>query len=93
MRFLSDKKENSVNLRKHGLPFEIPKEVFLDPFCVLIEDEVIGGEQRPLGDRPSRRFGRCRGRIHGIDRGNQETMRIISTRKATSRECKMHEKV
>lgn len=48
--FLSDEKEkNRVNLQKHGLPFEIAKEVFLDPLSILIEDEVIGGEQRPSG--------------------------------------------
>jgi uncharacterized DUF497 family protein len=91
MRFEWDEHKNRENLRKHGIPFEIAAEVFADPFCLAIDDQMAGGEQR---------FWTI-GRLENLtilvvvhtarEENDEEVIRIISARKATPRERRFYE--
>ena len=82
-----DRNKNDENLRKHGLSFEDAPEVF-DGRCLTFEDIRIDyGEERYIT------LGHLEGRLVVIahtPRG--ENTRIISMRKANSRERKAYEK-
>ena len=82
-----DRNKNDENLKKHGLSFEDAPEVF-DGQCLTFEDTRIAyGEERyiTLGH-----LGRRLVVIAHTPRG--ENTRIISMRKANSRERKAYEK-
>lgn len=46
MRFEWDAAKSRRNRKKHGISFELAKEVFVDPFCLVIPDRVAQGEER-----------------------------------------------
>lgn len=81
-----DRNKNDENFRKHGLSFEDAPEVF-DGWCLTFEDRRIAyGEKRYIT------LGHLEGRLVVIahtPRG--ENTRIISMRKANSRERKGYE--
>lgn len=91
MRFEWDEKKNRLNLRKHGISFEAAAQVFDDPFSVTIQDCQVLGEMRYWT------VGRILSLIlvvvvHTIENeGSGEMVRIISARKATSRERRLYE--
>ncbi len=81
-----DDRKAVFNLAKHGVSFELAKEVWNDPLHVIIPDRVEGAEQRwhALG---------LVGPIvvlvvvHSYpDAGDEDRIRIISARKATKQE-------
>jgi uncharacterized protein len=85
--FVWDSNKASINLRKHGIPFEQAAEAFFDPFLKLVD--------------ASRRE-EARDAIIGMDtRWNllfvvhieleDDAIRIISARKATRREWAYYE--
>jgi hypothetical protein len=85
--FVWDHTKAVANLRKHGIPFEQATEAFFDPFLKLIE---------------ASRHAEVRDAIIGMDtRWNllfvvhleleDETIRIISARKATRKERAYYE--
>ena len=81
-----DRNKNDENLRKHGLSFEDAPEVF-DGRCLTFEDTRIAyGEERYIT------LGHLEGRLvviaHTSRGGNT---RIISMRKANSRERRAYE--
>lgn len=84
MEFEWDSNKSAINLAKHGISFEDAKEAFYDEFALLEYDESHSAEEE--------RFvlmGRIKNEIvivvsHCIRGGN--AIRIISTRKATSKE-------
>lgn len=41
-----DSQKAAVNLRKHGVTFELACESFFDPFVCYLNDEVVDGELR-----------------------------------------------
>jgi hypothetical protein len=91
MRFEWNEKKNRANRECHGIPFEIAQEVFRDPFCLIIDDRVVGKEQRHWA------VGRLESlvvivvvHVHFIKDG-EEVVRIISARKATPRERQFYE--
>jgi len=65
------------NLRKHRLSFETATRVFFDPFAVVVQDRIENGERR--------------WQTLGIVDGT-EIIRIISARRAESKERKHYEK-
>ena len=81
-----DRNKNDENFRKHGVGFEDAPEVF-DGRCLTFEDRRIAyGEERYIT------LGHLEGRLVVIahtPRG--ENTRIISMRKANSRERKAYE--
>ena len=87
MDFEWDESENEKNRRVHGLSFEDAALVFLDPCrSIFLDDREDYGEERATT------FGTIEGRIFAVTytmRG--DVIRIISARKANSRERKRHE--
>jgi uncharacterized protein len=91
MRIVWNEDKSRRNLAKHKVSFETAQLVFSDPHAVSWLERVIEGEERWL----------TLGLVGGIvilivahtyheDEG-EEYFRIISARKATSRERKMYE--
>ncbi len=92
MRFIWNEAKAEANLRKHGIRFEEAALVFDDPFHLTEQDRVEGGEYR------WQTTGQIFGVIivvvaHTFEPANEadETIRIISARRATPRERKHYE--
>ena len=83
-----DPKKNKANLNKHGMSLSDGDGVLEDPLAVTLEDASSQGEQRwtTLGMNV---FGALCVAIH-TQRGNN--IRIISVRKATTKERRDYEK-
>jgi hypothetical protein len=91
MRFAWDEAKNRRNQLKHKVSFETATLVFDDPKAMSLVDRVIEGEER------WQTLGLIRGAVvllvaHAVseERG-EETVRIISARKATPRERRTYE--
>ncbi len=91
MNFEWDPDKDAWNYVKHGIRFETAAMVFDDPYHVSQLDRVVDGEER----------WRTMGLIGGLvivivahtyrEQNGEETVRIISARKATKRERKHYE--
>ena len=91
MNFEWDPDKDAWNYVKHGIRFETAAMVFDDPYHVSQLDRVVDGEER----------WRTMGLIGGLvivivahtyrEQNGEETVRIISARKATKRERKYYE--
>lgn len=91
MNFEWDPDKDAWNYVKHGIRFETAAMVFDDPYHVSQLDRVVDGEER----------WRTMGLIGGLvivivahtyrEQNGEETVRIISVRKATKRERKHYE--
>ena len=89
MTFEWDEAKSAENLRKHGVSFAEGSTVFADPLSRTIPDPLHSDEEDRfvvLGESAS---GRTVVVVH-THRG--ENIRIISARRATSREGKDHER-
>jgi hypothetical protein len=94
-----DEAKNVSNQRKHGVSFEDASGVFLDPLHVVVPDRVVEGEQRWQALGLVQEGGvllllvahTVREDIGGGSDANVEIIRIISARKATSKERKIYE--
>jgi len=86
-----DEEKAALNLAKHGVSFELAKEVWKDPLHVILPDRVTGGEQR----------WHALGLVGSVvvlvvvhshpDPGDEDQIRIISARKATKQERHRYE--
>jgi uncharacterized DUF497 family protein len=91
IRFVWDQKKNKANIEKHGISFEEAKSVFYDPVARLIHDpEHSADEDRFIMLGMSQRL-RVLIVCHCY-REKEETIRIISARKATAVETKLYER-
>jgi uncharacterized DUF497 family protein len=87
-KFEWDEAKNRANLQKHGLDFADAEEMFRGGLFYEPDTREDYGEKRWTG------LGMIRGRIAHVvfvERG-AETIRVISLRKASRRECKEYEK-
>lgn len=88
MRFEWDDAKETINIRKHGVDFDEAAEIFYDPVGLeLYDKEHSDHEERFIRLGKSRR-----GRFlvtSFTERG--ETIRIISSRRATRREVRSYE--
>jgi uncharacterized protein len=87
-----NKAKAESNLKKHGVSFELAKEVFFDPMRLTQADPSEEEERwrtigQPFPDRPSLLFV-----VHTFESETQDDGRIISARKATRSERKVYEK-
>ncbi len=92
MRYTWDENKNRRNIAKHKISFETAKLVFDDPFALSLQDRIVDREER----------WQTMGLIGGvavvlvaytfIGEENEEIIRIISARKATSHERRQYEK-
>lgn len=46
MRFEWDRAKAATNIKKHGISFETAVRIFADPFVLIEQDGIEGGEQR-----------------------------------------------
>ncbi|MBI4967328.1 MAG: BrnT family toxin [Rhodospirillales bacterium] len=92
MRGVWDPKKDRINRQKHGIGFETALGVFSDPFALSALDRIEDGEER----------WQTIGLIEGVavvlvahvfrdDGEGDETVRIISARRATRRERRRYE--
>ena len=85
-----DEAKAQSNIRKHGVSFELVRSVFIDPFALIEQDRVVGGEARwrTIGSTST---GIVLFVAHAIEeQGNFEVVRIISARRATRRERELY---
>ena len=81
-----DESKAQSNIRKHDVSFELARSVFVDPFALIEQDRVVGGEER------WRTIGLAvTGTVLFVaytseEKGEHELVRIISARRATPRE-------
>ncbi len=86
MIFEWDDNKAKVNKKKHGISFEMAKEVFKDPFLIVQFDRVVDNEERwhAIGDMGGQRIILV---VHTSSAsGDTETIRMISARKASKQE-------
>jgi uncharacterized DUF497 family protein len=91
MRFEWDEKKNESNKAKHGISFELARQVFDDPLHLSIQDRAENGEER----------WQTLGIVGGVvvllvahtwrEDGGQDVVRMISARKATKQERRRYE--
>lgn len=90
MRFVWDEAKDRRNRSKHKVSFETASVVFDDPFAMSVQDRMVRGEDR------WQTLGLVGGSVvllvaHTyVDEGDEETIRIISARKATARERRIY---
>ncbi len=83
-----DEAKNRANIRKHGFDFSDAEEIFRGGVFYEPDTREDYGEKRWAG------LGMIRGRVAHVVfvERDQETIRVISLRKASRRECKEYEK-
>ncbi len=85
MKFTWDEAKRRSNLRKHGLDFADAHQVFAGPMVLFADDRVDYGEQRMIG------IGLLDALVVLIVHvESDETIRIISMRKADSDETNLY---
>lgn len=89
MPFEWDEQKNQSNIRKHGLDFADAWEIFEGPVLTALDDREEYGEERWIG------IGLLRSRVVVMvyTEPNNETVRIISLRKALTYERNRYEQV
>ncbi|UTO28724.1 BrnT family toxin [Bartonella harrusi] len=92
IRFEWDKTKAKSNLRKHHVSFEIAARVFADPFAMVRQDRIENGEYRwqTLGLVDGFLLLLVAHTVHD-DKEGIEVIRIISARRANSKERKRYE--
>ena len=89
-RFEWNARKDAENQRKHGVSFEEARTVFADEYALLLDDpDHSGGEERFILLGLSARF-RVLVLVHAY-REPEDTIRIISARKATRRERQQYD--
>ncbi|MFC1762748.1 BrnT family toxin [Planctomycetota bacterium] len=85
MKFVWDENKNKENIRKHGIAFDDVTEMFDHPMLIYLDHRHDYGEDRWIGI----------GLLHNVvgvvvyvEWEDEETIRIISARKATQYESK-----
>lgn len=88
MRFEWDEEKNKANIRNHGFDFADAWEIFLAPVLVALDDRENYGEDRWIG------IGLLRTRVVVVlyTERSEETIRVISLRKALTHERNQYER-
>ena len=87
MKFEWDEHKNSVNIKKHGIDFLDIVDMFSRPILERIDDRFDYGEERWIAIGILNEF------IHGVVvyvEKEEDTIRIISARRATTSESKIY---
>ena len=95
MRTERDDGKNRRNFAKHEVSFEVAQRVFDDPLVLTRPERNVEGEQRwvAIGTVPRTTGGFALLVVaHASrDEGDEEVLRLISARKASSKERKVYE--
>lgn len=87
MRSEWDEAKNARNIQKHGIDFADAAEVFEHPHLTAADESFDYGEERWIAIGLMRQFV---GVVVYVER-HENTIRIISARKATRREVRLYE--
>lgn len=92
IQFEWDPAKAKENLRKHGVSFDLATRVFFDPFAIIDQDRIEGGERRwqTMGTVGGVTVLVVAHTVSELDEGI-ESIRIISARHAERRERKRYE--
>jgi len=91
MKFTWDSQKAAANIKKHQVSFELAARIFADPFALTYQDRIENGEYRWQA------IGLVDGCLfllvaHTLEENNNtEIIRIISARRADSKERKRYE--
>jgi uncharacterized DUF497 family protein len=87
-----DSHKASANLRKHGISFAAARLIFADPHAVIEQDRIVEGEPRwlAIGVVPGRTTMLAVAHLWD-ERQGQNTIRIISARRANKTERRSYE--
>ena len=89
MKFEWDDKKQNINIQKHGIDFDEAKTVFYDEEALLIPDpEHSSSEERFVVLGISKKTNLLT--VCHCYRENEEVIRIINARKATTKEKKQY---
>ena len=91
MKFEWDPSKNELNKAKHNVSFEIAESVFDDRDAVFLYDEIHSSNEERfivIGKEDTLRMELTV--CHCYRGENEETIRIISARKATKKEIKIY---
>ena len=91
MKFEWDRKKENINIKKHGVTFEQASYVFADPFALNSYDELHSDDEERwvlLGKSLNETILLVAHTFR--DNDGKEFVRIISARKATSKEEKSY---
>jgi len=83
MNFVWDEKKNRDNVRKHGIDFRDVTDMFNHPMLVRLDTSRDYGEDRWIGIGLLRNMATV---VVYVEWQDEETIRIISARKATTYE-------
>jgi len=86
VRFTWDRKKAASNLRKHGVSFTEAATVFADPLAAMLQDAIDAERSILVGQSEKGRI-----LITVFIEAPEDTIRIISPRRATSHERKRYE--
>ena len=90
INFEWDEEKAAINLRKHGIKFEVAAHVFSDPNHLTVQDRFENGEYRwqTIGTVAGEQI-LLIAHVYRY-RGDTEIIRLISARKATKTERKKY---
>ena len=86
VRFTWDRKKAALNLRKHGVSFTEAATVFADPLAAMLQDAMDAERSILVGQSEKGRV-----LITVFIESPEDTIRIISARRATSHERNRYE--
>ncbi|MBA3028524.1 MAG: BrnT family toxin [Desulfobacteraceae bacterium] len=88
MEIIWDHNKAEINFKKHKIRFSDAEMVLYDPFAMTLEDQVVSAERRFVTVGAD-----ATGRIVAVVYSyRKDAIRLISARKATSKERKQYEK-
>jgi len=88
MKFEWDENKRNINLQKHGIDFQEAYKIFNNPLLIKMDRRFNYGEERYVGLGVTQK---CVVLIVYTE-PTEETIRIISIRKATKHEREIYEK-
>jgi len=89
--FKWDENKNTTNQKKHGLSFEVASQIFKTPFHCPLEFQYVDNEQRWLTVGYLQDILITVVHTYSQDKEGNETIRIISARRATKPERKKYD--
>jgi len=91
MKFEWDEAKNRANYAKHGVSFEIACKVFDDPLVVYLFDRIVNGEERWQAVGKVLTLPLLVVAHTSRNQDDEEVVRLISARQASSHERRRYE--
>lgn len=88
MKLIWDRRKNEINIEKHGMDFADAHKIFESPMMVGLDERKEYGEERWIGIGL---LDNTRVVVIVFTESEEDTIRVISLRKATTDERKKYE--